>query len=360
MTMTVGTGSPKGLPPVLLRSLVIDNSQLSIAAGFTGTTSCDSGRNNEELSRIGYIGSEAPRRIQVSTIGETIRAYLYNCQSERRLSTHPVRAYGIDLAQFAQGLKGELSAKYVRRYLERTASDKRLSPVSVRRKIASIRAFVRATNKSLAMKVFGDWKLTIKMPKRLPRAIARSDLSTLLKSGAPGKTELSAMDATTHLCLALLAATGMRVSELCDIRIGQVGRHMDEIIVCGKGNRERKVIVANEAVRTALTSHMQLLSEGSNGADVLFRNKNGLPLTPQCLRLRLHALTRKCKLNRRITPHMLRHTAATLLIEDGVDIRFVQRLLGHASIATTQIYTHVSDMALRNALERTDTMHSVL
>ncbi|MEI9932452.1 MAG: tyrosine-type recombinase/integrase [Rhizomicrobium sp.] len=82
-------------------------------------------------------------------------------------------------------------------------------------------------------------------------------------------------------------------------------------------------------------------------------------MTPQCLRLRLHSVARRSRLGR-VTPHMLRHTAATLLLEGGVDIRFVQRLLGHASIATTQIYTHVSDSALRNALEQADVMHALV
>lgn len=82
-------------------------------------------------------------------------------------------------------------------------------------------------------------------------------------------------------------------------------------------------------------------------------------MTPQCLRLRLHGLVKQTRLSRSVTPHMLRHTAATLLLEGGVDIRFVQRLLGHASIATTQIYTHVSDTALRSALERADVMRAV-
>ena len=92
----------------------------------------------------------------------------------------------------------------------------------------------------------------------------------------------------------------------------------------------------------------------------LFRNRRNSPLSSQCLRLRLHALTKRITIPRTITPHMLRHTAATLLLEGGVDIRFVQKLLGHASIATTQIYTHVTDRALRSALEKADVMRGVV
>jgi integrase/recombinase XerD len=88
----------------------------------------------------------------------------------------------------------------------------------------------------------------------------------------------------------------------------------------------------------------------------LFVNRYGAPLRPQSVRSKLRHLAREAGLQRRITPHMLRHTAATLLIESGVDIRFVQRLLGHSSIATTEIYTHVSDEALRKTLERADVL----
>ena len=117
-------------------------------------------------------------------------------------------------------------------------------------------------------------------------------------------------------------------------------------------------IVANARLRGALHRYVAALPEGTDPASPLFRNAKGRAMTPQCLRLRLHAVAKENRLARRVTPHMLRHTAATLLLENGVDIRFVQRLLGHASIATTQIYTHVSDVALRAALERADALNA--
>ena len=121
-------------------------------------------------------------------------------------------------------------------------------------------------------------------------------------------------------------------------------------------NGERVVIVANSRVRKQLADRILAVAGNAQSDAPLFRNSRGRPMTPQCLRLRLHSLVRRSGIGGAITPHMLRHTAATLLLEEGVDIRFVQRLLGHASIATTQIYTHVSDTALRGALERADVM----
>jgi integrase/recombinase XerD len=156
--------------------------------------------------------------------------------------------------------------------------------------------------------------------------------------------------------LNLLAATGLRVSELCSLKVGDVRNQSGEITVSGKGARERVVIIANQTVRKSLARYVEAKWRASDLEAALFLNSRGRPMTPQCLRLRLHGLVRRSSIAKPITPHMLRHTAATLLLEGGVDIRFVQRLLGHASIATTQIYTHVTDIALRNALERADVM----
>jgi integrase/recombinase XerD len=234
------------------------------------------------------------------------------------------------------------------------------APATVKRKIAAVRAFIRATNEPLALKTFGSWKLKIRAPSRLPRAIARRELASLLKSANQPFAISASDDNTTHMCLSLLASTGLRVSELCALRISDVRPTTGEIMVMGKGARERVVIVVNQQVRNALETYVASVREKNQPVDTLFRNRRGRPLSPQCLRLRLHSIVRKAATSRRITPHMLRHTAATLLLEGGVDIRFVQKLLGHASIATTQIYTHVSDRALRSALRKADVMHGVI
>jgi integrase/recombinase XerD len=291
----------------------------------------------------------------MSELVRLIEGYLNRCRDVRRLSPHTISAYENDLAQFAARLakKEGLTAEAIRACLSRIAEDRRLAPRTVKRRIASVRAFLRAVDPPLALETFGTWKLSIRTPTQLPRAIDRADLSTLLKGALRGA---GAKTGDTHLCLSLLAATGLRVSELCALRVGNVKPRSGEIVVSGKGSRERVVIVANERVRKLLADHVLAIARNAHADAPLFRNSRGRPMTPQCLRLRLHSLVRRSRIGGAITPHMLRHTAATLLLEEGVDIRFVQRLLGHASIATTQIYTHVSDMALRGALERADVM----
>lgn len=295
----------------------------------------------------------------MSQIRKQIKQYLEHCRSIRRLSPNSVAAYENDLSQFFSLLDPtvDLTATAIRTALTRIAEDGRLAPATVKRRVASVRAFLRATDSKLGLETFSAWRLAIKMPKRLPKAIAKNELQQLLvgadKHASAGLCEV------TRLCLSLLAATGLRVSELCALRIGQVRPASGEIKVLGKGARERVVIVANSRVRQALSDYIASIGGDVDSESPLFRNAAGRPLTPQCLRLRLHSVVRRTRLGRSVTPHMLRHTAATLLLEGGVDIRFVQRLLGHASIATTQIYTHVSDMALRTALERADVMQAV-
>jgi integrase/recombinase XerD len=287
-----------------------------------------------------------------------IAGYVEHCRSARRLSDHTIAAYENDLFQFSAllGIEADWMPEELQRGLTRIAENKGLAPASVKRKVASVRAFLRVTDKELALKTFGNWKLNIRMPKRLPKAILRTELNSLL---GVRKSTPSIDDATTRLCIALLAATGLRISELCALKVGRVRPQSGEIAVFGKGARERIVIIANKGVRKSLEHHIRALP--SNGPEApLFLNSRGRPLSAQCLRLRLHSLRRQLGIRNRITPHMLRHTAATLLLEGGVDIRFVQRLLGHASIATTQIYTHVSDTALRSALERADVMGAFL
>ncbi len=296
----------------------------------------------------------------MQSLNQQIVRYIEQCRDVRRLSAHTISAYENDLYQFSVGLADSknVTSALIRDSLTKIAENPLFAPATVKRKIAAVRAFFRATDEQMALLAFGSWRLKIKMPARLPKAIPRRDLSILLKSAQTTMEQAGTADDCTHLCLSLLAATGLRVSELCALRICDVHCDTGEIAVFGKGARERIAIIANESVRREVARYVRSLPTPREENVPLLRNRRGRPMTPQCLRLRIHSLVRRSRLGSRMTPHMLRHTAATLLLEGGVDIRFVQRLLGHASIATTQIYTHVSDVALRNALERADVMRT--
>ena len=290
----------------------------------------------------------------MTKIQSLIDNYLELCRCERRLSPHTLRAYAVDLRQFAAGMNA-ISASRIQERIAEIARNRRFGPRTVKRKLASVRAFLRATRPDLALSVFRGRQISVRIPLSLPRTVARRDLRKLFDVSS--KSRQNGDDATTAICIRLMTATGLRVSELCALKAGHINLETGEIRVAGKGSRERVAVIPNEQLRYQVAEHLRQRGAGSDNIP-LFVNSRGQQLTPQCLRLRLHAVARRANLALKVTPHMLRHTAATLLLEEGVDTRFVQRLLGHASIATTQIYTHVSDVALRTALERANVMQS--
>jgi integrase/recombinase XerD len=150
----------------------------------------------------------------------------------------------------------------------------------------------------------------------------------------------------------LLFSTGMRVSEVVATNLGDVDMERLAISVRGKGNRNREVPIVCDAFRQALTQLLnQRGAEHPIPSDPLFVNRNGVRMSDQSVRSLLRRHSAKLG-TRRITPHMLRHTVATLLLEEGVDLRHIQLLLGHSSIATTTIYVHVSERSQRQVLER--------
>jgi site-specific recombinase XerD len=153
-----------------------------------------------------------------------------------------------------------------------------------------------------------------------------------------------------------MVATGIRVGELCKIRADDVSSEARSLRIHGKGARDRVVYISDAGLQADLRKLIDWHRERGTVSGNLFLNRRARPMKPQSIRSELRRYSTEMRTARRITPHMLRHTAATLLIERGVDIRFVQRLLGHSSIATTEIYTHVSDEALRLTLERANVL----
>jgi integrase/recombinase XerD len=161
-------------------------------------------------------------------------------------------------------------------------------------------------------------------------------------------------DVTTLLGVSLMLVTGVRVSELVNISCTDIDLDDRAVRILGKGRRERVVYLANERLTAFLGSYLRLRQRLAIGHDVLLFNRRGQPLSAAAMRDRLIKAARAAQIDTRVTPHMLRHTAATQLVEAGVDIRLVQRLLGHASLSTTEIYAHVSDTALKRAVVSAD------
>jgi integrase/recombinase XerD len=290
--------------------------------------------------------------------------FLRFCANERQLSQHTLQAYAADLADFCKWLRAgpaveDVSEDTLKEYLIDMISERKLATATVRRRFACLRAFFRhATDSQDIPDPFAKWRPKLARRKRLPRTLSRGEISSLLSSLKPAsRRPQKRLEGFLPTAVRLMVCTGIRVGELCKIRIDDVSPDGSAFRIQGKGSRDRVAYISDPSLRTELCELVRQRRKADDSCGALFLNRRGSMMKPQSIRSKLRRYAAdEAGLSRRITPHMLRHTAATLLIETGVDIRFVQRMLGHSSIATTEIYTHVSDEALRVTLERADVL----
>ena len=225
-------------------------------------------------------------------------------------------------------------------------SIKRLSSESVYLEIAALRAFYRfaENEKLLPVNVAENLSLPRRW-QRLPKALSNEEISKLLAPGSPATPE-SLCD---QAILELAYASGLRLSELKNLRLEQLHLDAGFINVIGKGNKERVVPVGRKAVEALnhfiKVGRPKLVTPKSPAA--VFLTKRGTPFASVTLWLHIKNRVRHAGVERNITPHMLRHSFATHLLEHGADLRVIQELLGHANISTTEIYTHVTGSRLR-------------
>jgi site-specific recombinase XerD len=298
-------------------------------------------------------------------VAAAVADFLRYCAIERQLSHHTLQAYAGDLADFRRFMPAHASLDAITEstltaYLTDMTQRRSLAVATVRRRFACLRAF---TKRCVALELMADpfarWRLQLPRRKRLPRALSTPEVSLLLR-GFSTRTRAAddVRNARTSTAVRLMIATGIRVGELCKLKVDDIAPDGRSFRIHGKGARDRIGYISDAPLRADLEKLVRWHRANGSAGGHLFLNRRGLPLKPQSVRAELRRYSTRSGAARRITPHMLRHTAATLLIERGVDIRFVQRLLGHSSIATTEIYTHVSDEALRTTLERADVLGS--
>ena len=227
------------------------------------------------------------------------------------------------------------------------ASTKRLSSESVYLEIAALRAFYRFAENERHVPVNVAENLSLpRRWKRLPKALTNDEITKLLVPETP-ETPESLRD---QAILELAYASGLRLAELKNVRLEQLHLDAGFINVIGKGNKERVVPVGRKAVEALnryLAAGRPRLVTRRSPANV-FLTKRGTPFASVTLWLRIKRRVRHAGVSRNITPHMLRHSFATHLLEHGADLRVIQELLGHANISTTEIYTHVTGNRLRD------------
>lgn len=279
------------------------------------------------------------------TLSDSIYQYLEAAQYERKLSPDTLKAYRIDLRQFSEFVGGkwpdkELLSLYIK-YL-----NENFAPRSVKRKLASIRAFYHELefNEMIMDNPFQKLHIRIQTPQQLPRVIPEQVVQDLLKCAyaayLPGRREVL----RDIVVLELLFSTGLRVSELCALSrdtflLDGIGLRL---LVNGKGRRERVLQITTPEIIRLVQNYCQEFSSEIETYGAILYNRQKRPLSPQSVRRIIQKYLNTIGSTYHITPHMFRHTFATSLLEAGLDIRYIQSLLGHSSISTTQIYTHVS------------------
>ncbi len=297
-------------------------------------------------------------------LSDCIKGFIFHCQYEKNLSPKTINAYSIDLEQFQLYINkqnvnpdiSEISKNLIKAYLQTIYHFK---PKTVKRKVASLKAmfnYLEYENDDF-FNPFRKIKIKFKEPKTLPTVMTINEIKKILgllyeDLNGNSKTENYTYKAQVRniAIVELLFATGMRISELCNLKTTDIDLKTGIIKVFGKGSKERIIQICNPDIKSLLKKYLKLYANHIEDDKCFFINRLGKPVSTQSVRLMLRQYVQKSSISKNITPHTFRHTFATLLLEENVDIRYIQGMLGHSSINTTQIYTHINSESQKRIL----------
>jgi len=271
---------------------------------------------------------------------------------ERNVSSQTIDAYKRDLKQYLgyiddQKIKelSQITPTHIRDYI-RILNDRGMAPASISRIISSIRSYhkylsgetIISENPALVIK-------NPKIPKKLPDVLSEKEISSIIGS----IKESSQFYQRDKAMIEMLYSCGIRVSELCGLEMSNLFLEDELIRVLGKGNKERLLPIGGRAKKylNDYLIHTRIRLMKQTGSSHIFLSRNGKALTRAMVNNILNKWTQISGVNRSVSPHILRHSFATHLLEGGADLRFVQALLGHSDISTTQIYTHLDKHYLK-------------
>lgn len=287
----------------------------------------------------------------MATLDLWISTYLNDCCYRKRLDIKTLKAYQSDLHDFASYITNRnadfLDKHAISEYVNELHRKK--SPRTVKRKIASMRAFYHylVYEELVGTDPFYRLDLSFRLPSQLPRYIPAHMLndfySTLYATGSANRHPHQRKCALRDIAvMELLIASGLRISELCGLTSDAVNLSENEIRIHGKGNKERIIQLTEPVTISALKEYYTSFSQEIQNTGFFFINNCGRRLTDQSVRNMINRIAREAEIPLHLTPHMFRHSFATFLVNQDVDIRCIQELLGHSSIKTTEIYTHVN------------------
>ena len=278
--------------------------------------------------------------------------FLTMLRVERNVSNHTMDAYKRDINQYLMYL-GDLDIKnlsdvkstHIRDYI-RVLSDGGMAPASISRIISSIRTYYRFLSNE---NILDENPVLLinnpKLPKKLPDVLSEKEISLIINA----IRESSQFYQRDKAIIELLYSCGIRVTELCNLEMSNLFIDQDLIRVMGKGNKERLLPLGvrskkylDDYIKHSRNSHIK-----KSGSSFVFVSRNGNQLTRAMINIILNKWTQVSGLKKSVSPHKLRHSFATHLLEGGADLRFVQALLGHSDISTTQIYTHIDKHYLK-------------
>lgn len=285
-----------------------------------------------------------------------LKEYEYYLKVTKRLAQNTIISYKVDLVEYIEFLEknyglrdpNQIEKQHIRNFVGRLKR-KNNSASSVSRKLSAIRTF----HKFLLLEKLVDENISLgislpKKEKKLPVVLSIEEVDTLIEATIGDKP----LDLRNRAMLELLYGGGLRITELLDLRLSDLHINMGFIDVIGKGNKARIVPIGEEAAFavseyiTKARTHLKKIP-----GDILFVNSRGSEISRVGFYKTLKKLALKAGIPKEISPHTLRHSFASHLLENGVDLRMVQELLGHEDISTTQIYTHISKKQLKAVYE---------
>jgi integrase/recombinase XerD len=300
----------------------------------------------------------------MNPIQSAVQNFLNHCRYEKNLSTKTIKAYSTDLLQFSAFIEAKsivliehVTKVELRSFLEEISS---LKAKSIKRKVATLKALFNFLefDDLIAVNPWRKMKIRIKEPKVLPTVLDLSEVGRMLRSlykrkqALEGKHSYAYKEVVRNITiLELLFATGGRVSEIARLKNEDVSLQTGVIIIQGKGDKERIIQVCNEEVLSLLKHYRKIWGAEIASDGYFLINRFGNVLSDQSIRNLVKRVSKEAGIAKHVTPHVFRHSFATLLLEKDVDIKYIQSLLGHSSVNTTQIYTHVNKHKQRQLLK---------
>ena len=298
-------------------------------------------------------------------IEKEIEVYLEFCKKNKGLNDKTIKAYKIDLKQFTEfcsKTKAEFGKQLLLNYIGRLSVFK---PKTVKRKIATLKAFCSylECEDIIEYNPFHKIKTKMKEPVILPKTIPCEIITKLFRYmyDKLARTDISSKEYLYTLrnitAIELMFSTGARISEICSLRKEDIIWSDVSVKIYGKGSRERMVYIGNRDVVAILQKYYLRIEDSC--CDYLFVNRLGKRFSEQSLRFAIYNYAKEAGITQHITPHMFRHSFATMMLDENVDIRYIQSILGHSSITTTQIYTHVSVGKQKEILQKSNPRNAV-